>query len=224
MSLLTQLRMLQLASPSLPVGGFTYSQGLEWAVEAGWVTDVASFKEWQQLQLEQVLIRLDIPILRRLYDAVLQQDITAFRHWSAELIAHRETAELRREEQQRGAAMLRVLDGLQIAPEQPEWRQSMGLSQLGGLSWAAGQWQLPVEQVMLIWSYGWLENAVMAGVKLVPFGQQAAQSLLADLSAELATRLPETATLGDEQVGGSLPLMAIASARHETQHTRLFRS
>ncbi|WP_060507407.1 urease accessory protein UreF [Pseudomonas sp. NBRC 111124] len=220
---LALLRLLQLASPGLPVGGFTYSQGLEWAVEAGWVRDTAGFSAWQREQLHDTLAHLDWPVLARLYRACEADDAQAFAHWSRFLLANRETAELRLEEQQRGSALARLLDGWQLGQD-PAWRASLELSQLGGMAWLAAHWQIPLRQLALGHAFAWLEGAVMAGVKLVPFGQQAAQTLLRDLGAELPGVLDEALALADDQLGGGLPLLAIASSRHETQYTRLFRS
>ncbi|CAG8863712.1 Urease accessory protein UreF [Pseudomonas fluorescens] len=220
---LALLRVLQLASPGLPVGGFTYSQGLEWAVEAGWVADTAGFCAWQREQLHDTLGCLDWPVLARLYRACQADDIQAFAHWTRFLLANRETAELRLEERQRGSAMARLLDGWQLAQD-PAWRDSLVQSQLAGMAWLGAHWNVPLRDLSLGHGFAWLEGAVMAGVKLVPFGQQAAQTLLRDLSQALPEVLDQALALGDDQLGGSLPLLAIASARHETQYTRLFRS
>ncbi|MDH0647644.1 urease accessory protein UreF [Pseudomonas sp. GD03858] len=220
---LALLRLLQLVSPGLPVGGFTYSQGLEWAVEAGWVRDAKGFAAWQREQLHDTLGHLDWPLLARLYRACQVGDADAFAHWSRFLLANRETAELRLEERQRGSALARLLDGWQVG-QAPAWRASLELSQLGGMAWLAAHWSIPLRQLALGHGFAWLEGAVMAGVKLVPFGQQAAQTLLRDLGEELPSVLDHALTLDDDQLGGGLPLLAIASSRHETQYTRLFRS
>ncbi|OCT22059.1 urease accessory protein UreF [Pseudomonas putida] len=220
---LALLRLLQLASPGLPVGGFTYSQGLEWAVEAGWVRDTAGFCAWQREQLHDTLGCLDWPLLARLYRACQDDDAEAFARWTRFLLANRETAELRLEERQRGSALARLLDGWQLA-QAPAWRESIELSQLGGMAWLGAHWSIPLRDLALGHGFAWLEGAVMAGVKLVPFGQQAAQTLLRDLGAELPAVLDQALTLGDDELGGGLPLLAIASSRHETQYTRLFRS
>ncbi|HWD33144.1 MAG TPA: urease accessory protein UreF [Pseudomonas sp.] len=217
------LRLLQLASPSLPVGGFTYSQGLEWAVEAGWVQGAEGFRSWQLQQLEDTLAYLDWPLLARLYQACRDQDSEAFARWSQFLLANRETAELRLEERQRGMALARMLDGWQLC-KADAWRPSLALSQLGGMAWLGAHWDIPLRDLALGHGYAWLEGAVMAGVKLVPFGQQAAQSLLRDLCEALPAVLERALTLADDELGGGLPLLAIASSRHETQYTRLFRS
>ncbi|MGW7773926.1 urease accessory protein UreF [Pseudomonas machongensis] len=220
---LALLRLLQLASPGLPVGGFTYSQGLEWAVEAGWVRDTAGFCAWQREQLHDTLGCLDWPLLARLYRACQSDDAEAFARWTQFLLANRETAELRLEERQRGSALARLLDGWQLA-QAPAWRESIELSQLGGMAWLGAHWSIPLRDLALGHGFAWLEGAVMAGVKLVPFGQQAAQTLLRDLSAELPAVLDQALILGNDELGGGLPLLAIASSRHETQYTRLFRS
>ncbi|MCE7761236.1 urease accessory protein UreF [Pseudomonas putida] len=220
---LALLRLLQLASPGLPVGGFTYSQGLEWAVEAGWVRGADGFAAWQREQVDDTLACLDWPLLARLYHACQTENAEAFGHWSRFLLANRETAELRLEEQQRGAAFARLLDGWRLG-QAPAWRASLELTQLGGMAWLAVHWAIPLRQLALGYAFAWLEGAVMAGVKLVPFGQQAAQTLLRDLSTGLPAALDQALALGDAQLGGGLPLLAIASSRHETQYTRLFRS
>ncbi|PWB32381.1 urease accessory protein UreF [Pseudomonas sp. SDI] len=217
------LRLLQLTSPNLPVGAFTYSQGLEWAVEAGWVRGAEGFADWQREQVQDTLVYLDWPLLARLYTACADDDAEAFAHWSRFLLANRETSELRLEECQRGKALMRLLDGWQLG-QAPQWRDSLELSQLGGMAWLAAHWQIPLRDLALGHGFAWLEGAVMAGVKLVPFGQQAAQGLLRDLSAELPDLLERALSLADDELGGGLPLLAIASSCHETQYTRLFRS
>lgn len=174
-------------------------------------------------QLHDTLGYLDWPLLARLYHACLANDAQAFGRWSQFLLANRETAELRLEERQRGYALARMLDGWQLGQD-PAWRASLELSQLGGMAWLAVHWSIPLRQLALGLGFAWLEGAVMAGVKLVPFGQQAAQTLLRDLGEALPAVLDQALSLSDEQLGGGLPLLAIASSRHETQYTRLFRS
>ena len=104
-----RLRLMQLSSSSLPVGSFTWSQGLEWAVEAGWVASVEAFRHWQIQQMEQSFFCVDLPLFMRLYRACEQQDLTAAKRWAAYLLACRETRELREEERNRGAAFTRLV-------------------------------------------------------------------------------------------------------------------
>ncbi|MFP2375813.1 urease accessory protein UreF [Enterobacter ludwigii] len=218
-----RLRLMQLSSSSLPVGSFTWSQGLEWAVEAGWVPDAEAFKNWQILQMEQSFFCVDLPLFSRLYQACEQNDLATATRWTAYLLACRETRELREEERNRGAAFTRLLKSWE--PDCPaEWRTLFMQSQLSGMAWLGVRWGISAHELALSLGYSWIESAVMAGVKLVPFGQQAAQQLIIDLSDHFAAGLEPAFSRGDDALGAATPLSAIASARHETQYSRLFRS
>ena len=218
-----QLRLMQLASSALPVGSFTWSQGLEWAVEIGWVKSVDDFSAWQIQQMEQNFFTVDLPLLARLYRACEQDDLAAARRWSAYLLACRETRELRDEERSRGAAFTRLVTDWE-ADCSREWRTLFVDSQLCGMAWLGVRWKIPLTELALSLGYSWIESAVMAGVKLVPFGQQAAQQLIIDLSDHFAAGFEEAFLRDDDALGAATPLSAIASARHETQYSRLFRS
>lgn len=217
------LRLMQLSSSSLPVGSFTWSQGLEWAVEAGWVTNVDDFKRWQTQQMEQSFFCVDLPLFIRLYQACTQSDLATAKRWTAYLLACRETHELREEERNRGVAFTRLIKSWE--PDCPaEWLVLCMQSQLCGMAWLGVRWDIDVRELTLSLGYSWIESAVMAGVKLVPFGQQAAQQLIIDLSDHYAAGLEQAFLRTDDALGAATPLSAIASARHETQYSRLFRS
>lgn len=218
-----QLRLMQLASSALPVGSFTWSQGLEWAVEIGWVKSVDDFSAWQIQQMEQNFFTVDLPLLARLYRACEQDDLDAARRWSAYLLACRETRELRDEERSRGAAFTRLVTDWESDCSR-EWRTLFVDSQLCGMAWLAVRWRIPLTELALSLGYSWIESAVMAGVKLVPFGQQAAQRLIIALCDRYAQGLAQALATPDASLGSATPLAAIASARHETQYSRLFRS
>ncbi|CEJ67416.1 MULTISPECIES: urease accessory protein UreF [Citrobacter] len=218
-----QLRLMHLASSALPVGSFTWSQGLEWAVEIGWVKSIDDFSAWQIQQMEQNFFTVDLPLLARLYRACEQDDLTAARRWSAYLLACRETRELRDEERSRGAAFTRLVTDWEVDCSR-EWRTLFADSQLCGMAWLAVRWKIPLTELALSLGYSWIESAVMAGVKLVPFGQQAAQRLIIALCDRYAQGLAQALATPDASLGSATPLAAIASARHETQYSRLFRS
>ena len=218
-----QLRLMQLASSALPVGSFTWSQGLEWAVEIGWVKSVDDFSAWQIQQMEQNFFTVDLPLLARLYRACELDDLDAARRWSAYLLACRETRELRDEERSRGAAFTRLVTDWESDCSR-EWRTLFVDSQLCGMAWLVVRWKIPLTELALSLGYSWIESAVMAGVKLVPFGQQAAQRLIIALCDRYAQGLAQALTCPDTSLGSATPLAAIASARHETQYSRLFRS
>ncbi|GAL45749.1 MULTISPECIES: urease accessory protein UreF [Citrobacter] len=218
-----QLRLMQLASSSLPVGSFTWSQGLEWAVEIGWVKSVDDFSGWQIQQMEHNFFTVDLPLLARLYRACEQDDLAAARRWTAYLLACRETRELRDEERSRGLAFTRLVTDWEPDCSQ-DWRTLFADSQLCGMAWLGVRWKIPLTNLALSLGYSWIESAVMAGVKLVPFGQQAAQRLIISLGDRYAQGLAQALACPDASLGSATPLAAIASARHETQYSRLFRS
>lgn len=218
-----RLRLMQLSSSSLPVGSFTWSQGLEWAVEAGWVTSTDAFRRWQIQQMEQSFFCVDLPMFIRLFRACEQQDVAAAKRWTTYLLACRETRELREEERNRGAAFTRLIKSWE--PNCPaEWQPLFAQSQLCGMAWLGVRWGIGARELALSLGYSWIESAVMAGVKLVPFGQQAAQQLIIELSDHFAAGFEQAFLRGDDALGAATPLSAIASARHETQYSRLFRS
>lgn len=222
-------RLQQLISPSLPIGAFTYSQGMEWAVECGWIKDADDLYSWLDSLLESSVGALELPVLARLCQASQQQDADGFSHWSHTLLAWRETRELRAEECQRGLALTMVLDKLPDAanwPElqQPQWRDAMAQTQLAGFALACARWDVDTEQALNGYLWSWLENMVIVAVKLIPLGQSDGQRVLYRFSDQLAEITREAMARSDDDIGSSSPAMAIASSLHETQYCRLFRS
>lgn len=217
------VRLLQLVSPSLPTGAFSYSQGIEWAVESGWIRDAAGLDAWLRGQLDGVLARVDGPLLARLYRAARDLDEDGFEHWGQIVLASRESAELRAEEQARGRALADLLVALGL-PAAAGWRSLIAGSQLAGFAFAAASWSIPIGEAATGYCWSWLENQVLAGVKLVPLGQTQGQALLLALGERIPAVVETGLSLADDGIGASLPALAIASAAHETQYTRLFRS
>lgn len=221
------LRLLQLISPTLPTGAFTYSQGLEWAVECGWVADEQDTRQWLRSILYDSLQYLELPVLARLYQAASDHDHTSFQYWSHWLYASRETSELRDEEMQRARALYTVLGNLPNKTdwhELEDWRDALLQSQLAGYALAACHWQIRLADLLQGFGWSWLENAVAAAIKLVPLGQTPGQRLLYELSPEIDFIVEQAVTLEDHMIGASTPALAIASSLHETQYSRLFRS
>ncbi len=222
-AVLEDFRLFQLASPNLPIGAFTYSQGLEWAVEAGWVSDVDALHDWLRSVLWHSLVLGELPLIRRAMRATDEGDLAAFEHWAQALVATRETRELRTEEHQRGAAFLRVITRLPLTVD-PLWHDALAQAQATGFGYAAAQWGLKPDAACRGYLWSWLEGAVVAGVKLVPLGQTQGQQLMAALSTELVRACEASRDIDDDDIGPSTFAMAIASSRHETQYTRLYRS
>ena len=220
---IAELRLYQLISPSLPIGSFTYSQGLEWAIEAQWITDTPSLKHWLTSMLTHSIMTLELPVLIRLMEAFKQKDEASVARWTQWLIACRETSELRKEEQQRGAALTRLLPNLGVAiPE--NLATYVKKCQLTGFALAACQWGIDTHKLCYGYCWGWLENIVLAGVKLIPLGQTEGQQIMFELAEQIPFSVEQAMTIKDFDIHSSTPALAIASSRHETQYTRLFRS
>lgn len=219
-------KLLQLASPALPVGAYTYSQGLEWAVEAGAVRDEAGALRWIGDQLEWNLGRYEAPILLRMLDAWARGDAGLALELDAEYLATRETAELRAETLQMGYSMRRLLVELGdfppplLAALEGEARPSLVLV----WSCAAAAWQIPSRDALTAWLWSWAENQAMAALKAVPLGQAAGQRLLQEIGRRLPGIVERALVLDPADYSNFAPGFAIACCRHETQYTRLFRS
>ena len=198
-------RLLQLASPTLPVGAYSYSGGLEAAIEAGIVKDAASAQRWIGDVLEHSVARMEAPMLLKM----MQQPDA---QWNEMFLASRETAELRAETVQMGYSLNRLLPelGIEACPfEEPSFPAVY--------AHAARAWGIAPRQALVAYLWAWLENQVMAAVKAVPLGQTDGQKMLLALGA----RLHE---VNEDEAGNFAPGLAILSSRHETQYSRLFRS
>jgi urease accessory protein len=219
-------RLLHLASPTLPVGAFSYSQGLEWAVDHNGINSEAAARQWISDTLNLALARCETPALIALMRAWQENSGTQVAHLNAEFIATRETAEMRAETLQMGYSLARLLRDL---PEMPQaLRDTLGdLSEIAyPTPWAAAAayWEIAEYDAATAYLWAWLENQVMAAVKLIPLGQTAGQRMLSSLSPQL----PALATLAISRAAQTwdnfTPGLALASCQHETQYTRLFRS
>lgn len=220
---LALLRLLQLASPGLPIGMYSYSQGLERAVDDAWISNAADTGKWLDGLMASGMVRIDLPILARLYDAWECVNGDGVDYWSRTLIACRETAELRAEDRQTGQALARLLDALEIEGMQA-WIRKPEATLATVFAFAAVNWNIPKREAAIGYLWSWLENQVLCAVKLVPLGQVAGQRLLADLAGKIPVLVDEALTLADHEIGGSAFGLALASSRHEMQYSRLFRS
>lgn len=207
-------RLLQLASPTLPVGAFSYSGGLEAAVQARVVVDEASAGRWIGDVLDHSVAGMEAPILVRMLRA---PDRIA--EWNDTFVAGRETAELRAETLQTGYSLRRLLSDLDVA--MPVMEET---SYPAAFACAAIAWSVEPRAALIAYLWAWLENQVMAAVKAVPLGQTAAQRLLRAHGARLDALATRTLEMRDDALGNFAPGLAVLSSRHETQYSRLFRS
>ena len=216
------LRLLQLASPSLPVGAYSYSQGLEAANDAGVVHDAATAATWIGDVLALSVGSFEAPVLVRLMDAWRRGDAEAAREWNALFVASRETAELRAETVQMGYSLRRLLRdlGMDVAPLEA----FEDLAYPAAFAFAVAQWRIDAEEALEAYLFAWIENQVLAAVKAVPLGQTDGQRTL----LALAQAVPAIATAArrsdDADMTNFAPGLALLSSRHETQYSRIFRS
>jgi urease accessory protein len=197
----TITKLLQLASPTLPVGAYSYSQGLESAIEAGIVHNAETAERWIGDVLEHSIGGMEAPLLWRMLHG---EDLNEM------FIASRETAELRAETLQMGHSLCRLLRDLGIQGEDASYPQAFAR--------AARHWKLEPRQALVAYLWSWVENQVLAAVKAVPLGQTDGQRMLLRLGEKLDRFEVK------EEVSNFVPNLAILSTKHETQYSRLFRS
>ncbi len=218
---------MQLSSPTLPVGAFAYSQGLESAIEAGMITNRETLATWLKDSLTFSLKNVDLPLFSRLYksweESDTDTDTKAVLSWNQNLFAQRETKELRDEDHQLGLALARLLDDLGIERAKI-LRKEKQLCFLTLFTLAAVEWKIEVEQAANGFIWSWLDNQIAAAIKLVPLGQTDGQRVLSELLPIIPEIVKQGLVVEDDDIGASLPMMAILSSQHETQYSRLFRS
>jgi urease accessory protein len=207
-------RLLQLASPALPVGAYTYSQGLEWAVEAGTVKDEATALRWIGDQLEWNLGRFEAPMLARMMAA----DEITLAELDAQYLASRETAELRAETLQMGHSLHKLIGELH------EVAVPSSLSFCAVWASLAAKWNIGTADALTAWLWSWTENQTMAALKAVPLGQAAGQRILLEIGGRIPAIVERALQLDEDNISNFAPGFAMACARHETQYSRLFRS
>lgn len=229
------LQLMQLASPALPVGGFSYSEALEAAVDAGLISDETSARVWLLSQLHLSLSRSDLAVVSKAFGAWQRGDyehVSALNSW---VTTTRETSELRQQTEQMGRSLCAWMQNrgadshpdaatatakatahlTQLRPA-PTWPVAFAL--------AAFQTGAPCREALLSFAFGWAENMVQAALKSVPLGQSSGQRILAALSADIPAAVDHAMRLMDSERLAFAPMLAILSARHETQYSRLFRS
>ena len=216
------VRLLQLASPALPVGAYSYSQGLESAVEAGIVLDAPSALEWIGDVMALTIESMEAPVFLRLVDAWERRDAADAARWNEEYVASRESAELRAETLQMGFSLRNLLRDLGV-PEVARL-DFEELAYPAAFAFAVAAWRIDAREALAAYLFAWLENQVLAALKCVPLGQTDGQRVLLELAARVAPAVERAARCRDEDLGNLAPGLATLSSRHETQYTRIFRS
>jgi len=220
------MRLLQLVSTTLPVGAYTYSQGLEWAVEQADVHDAASAQAWILDLLRTNIARFEAPWLAQMMAAWDAGDDHLLHALDAQYLASRETAELRAETLQMGHSLRRLLTGLEDFPASraEDLRGFDAPTYLLAWACAASAWQVPALAALGGYLWAWGENQTLAALKAVPLGQSDGQRILAKLGREIPDLAVAAFATPPDSTCNFAPAFAIACARHESQYTRLFRS
>jgi urease accessory protein len=220
------LQLIWLASPALPIGGFSYSEGLEAFLEAAQAAikkeafKDADITQWLVDQLHLSLARSDLAVLAQAVAAFREDDLARIATLNQWVLATRESGELRAQTVQMGYSMVQWLATVQ--PELPPLQEP--LTYPLAFARAAATSQASVRSICLAFAFGWAENMVAAAVKSVPLGQSAGQRMLARLSAEIPQAVDRALQTPDQERQAFSPMLAILSAQHETQYARLFRS
>lgn len=216
--------LLQLSSPALPVGAYSYSQGLESAIDCGEVRDDATAAVWIEQTLRHVLGCYEAPVWWRLRASWDSGRMAAFRTWNEEFIATRETRELRAETLQMGYSLVQLLRAIDGGPQPLHELALEDIAYPAAHATASAAWQIDPAAALYGYLYGWVENQVMAALKAVPLGQMAGQRLLLRLRAVIDEVTVRAMTLPDAELSTQAPALGILSSRHEIQYSRLFRS
>lgn len=221
----TLLQLIWLASPALPVGGFSYSEGLETAIDRGLVRSEAEAGDWLLDQLHLGLSQADLPVLAKAMQAWAAGDapqIAALNDWA---LRTRDTAEFRRQAEQTGRSLVEWLKNRAPDPRvamlgalrpAPAWPVAFAL--------AAVQAQASPRDALLAFAFGWAENLAQAAIKAVPLGQNGGQRILARLAEAIPHAVDAALMLPEDEHQSFTPMLAVLSAGHETQYSRLFRS
>lgn len=221
------LRLMWLASPALPVGGFSYSEGLESAVEAGQVGNEVQATEWLRDQLWLAQARSDWAVAASAHVAWQADDDTRLEALNTWVRCSREAAEPRLQTEQMGRSLMewlrhgpaagdaRLVRCAALSPA-PTWPVCFALA--GVLAGASPR------ETLLALAFGWAENMAQAAMKAVPLGQVAAQRLLSALADDIPAAIDQALSTGDALRQAHAPMLAIGCAQHETQYSRLFRS
>lgn len=230
-----RLHLMWLASPALPVGGFSYSEVLEAAVDKGLVTNEAQASQWLTDQLLLSQARSDLAVVAQAIPAWRQNDLPRVAALNAWVLTTRESSELRQQTQQTGRSLLEWLRQLPQPESAPADQVATLLAHLAfardlpptwpvAFALAAAQTAAPVRDCVLACAFGWAENMSQAAIKAVPLGQTGGQRILARLLQAIPAAVDSAIALPDDQRQAFSPMLAILSAQHETQYSRLFRS
>lgn len=215
------LRLLQISSPTLPVGAYAYSQGLESAVHFNEVNDDKTALEWLQVCLLEGLAENDMALIYHAYKAWDKEDYLKVNQLTSLSKALRETSELKQEDAHLAQALMRLSQPLEVGfPEEMKSPSSYPVV----FARFCQCWTIPVGDALTAFAWSWSENQIAAMIKLIPLGQTQGQKLMLEMDGCIKQAVEKTMSMTMDDIGSSLPNLAILSSLHENQYSRLFRS
>jgi urease accessory protein len=218
--------LLHLASPVLPIGGFSYSQGLEAAVDARIIHNATTARHWIEEGLRHVLAVNELPMLAFFLRHWEVNDFSELQRWNAVFLASRETSELRRESEQMGWSLSQLAAGLGCS-DQTRRTQLTLLKPIGlpaAFAFAAVEFGIDHQSALAAYTFTWVESQVAAAVKAVPLGQMAGQKILFAMHTFIPEIVHLALAMRPDEIRTFAPQLGILAARHENQYSRLFRS
>ena len=219
-------QLLRFSSPSLPIGGFAWSQGLESAIELGWLKHEEDLHGWLLAMLEQGFGNQELPLLLRMLpgcDDAAETRLDTLAYWNERSLALRESAELRLEDVQTGRAFLQLALSLNIDGA-TSWPAEKDIGYLAAFALACGHYNIDFEAAATGCIWSWLDNQIAAAIKLFPLGQTSGQLLIERLAPVIAVVIDAARQVADDDIGISLQGQVMASMLHESQYSRMFRS
>ncbi len=217
------LRLLQLSSSLCPIGAFAYSQGLETAVDRGWVTNEDSLSAWLSGIGEHGLAKLDLPLLRRAHDAALRWDEARLVSIAEQVLANREARELADQERQLGSSLASLLENLGAA-RAALFKGHPAASYVVSFAIGAAHFGVSAELALTGYCFAWCEQQVSAASRLGPLGHMAAQRALSQVLARVPAWVAGSAAIADHEIGSAAPGLGLCGAWHGVLYPRLFRS
>jgi urease accessory protein len=221
---LALLHLLQLVSPALPVGAYSYSEGLEALVDRKTIANPESLQAWLENELRCGSIRLEAAVMLRTYWALASEDLAAVARWNAWQSAARETEELREQSWQMGRSLLKLLVELQPQLEPVALATASPCNYSVAFGIAAAFWKVDASVAVTGYLQSWIANLISAAVRLIPLGQTAGQQTLLALHNTILETTQKILAIDDEDLSSCSWGLALASMSHQTQYTRLFRS
>jgi urease accessory protein len=218
------LRLIQLSSPLLPVGGYSYSEGLESLILQGKIVDRSTLQTWLDRELHSGAIGIETAIMDRAYLAQSQLNSERLNQWNNWLTAARETEELRLQSWQMGSSLIKL--ALELTPKIQDSIDSIGSPCHYAIAFGmtAQAWQIDRHSTIRAYLNSWVNNQIVVGVKLIPLGQTAGQKMVWELHGAVEIRSQKITALKDRDLYACSWGSALASMQHETLYSRLFRS